>query len=629
MPYVIEKQDDRFCVVKQDNREVIGCHDTKEEAHSQMQALHANEKCVFLKEFTDDYFKFSGYGVVFNTEDLQGEIFTKDTDFMLESIGKIPVLFNHNMREIKGVLGHAIVSAVDDLGILFDIIIKRSNKYASLVQKLVNMGRLGLSTGALPQTAEKEGSVIKIWQIGEISLTETPAEFRTLNLEEVKLLQELNLIPEQEFSESENESVIESEELNNLSLEEVENEKIDKNEKVVISVIGEEFKMENEITNSDVSAVEKKIELMEAAINRILGFVENTPAAKAGYITQDGGTADFTNKSFGDFLVAIKRNDVNRLMKVYGSIKDLSESSGAAGGYLVPSEYGNELISVAAMINEVYSRVQKVPVMRESGTYPALDQYFAPTAGAGNTAFAGGVAPSFTAAGQEFTETQPAFEMLQWRLNKIGGVTEVENELIEDSPFAIEALLRGLFQVAIAARNERNILRGSGVGEPLGILNASAAVGVGDNTTGHFKWEDVGAMYAKFKGTSGRPVWIIHPSVWADIMVMNNSSVTAWQTSLSGAPGNFLNGYPVITSEHMPQLGATGSVLLADLSAYVMFEKAGLAIAYSEHVNFKTDKGTWRFRQRNDGKPWLQNPITLAGPGSAYTVSPFVYNVAG
>ena len=170
-------------------------------------------------------------------------------------------------------------------------------------------------------------------------------------------------------------------------------------------------------------------------------------------------------------------------------MKDLGEGSGAAGGFLVPEEYSTNLLQVAAVQNQIYGRVQHVPVTRESGTYPALDQYFTPTAGSGQTAFAGGVKGTFTAPGAQFQETEPSFSKLSWRLNKVGGITEVENELIEDSPFAIEALLRGLFAVAIAARNERNILRGSGVGEPLGILNCEAAIGIDDTTTGDFKWD--------------------------------------------------------------------------------------------------------------------------------------------
>ena len=560
----------------------------------------------FVNE-TEEDLVLEGMGIVFNKYDLDGEVFTKETNFFVDSINYVPVLYGHNAKEIKEVLGKATISSITEEGVLFDIIIKRSNKYFWLIKKLVELGRLGLSTGALPQTLEKDGNFIKQWQIGELSLVENPAEPSTIfTLKEIKY-----------FSESSSESV--------ETLEELEEDK-----NINIEIIGENNKMEtNSVENESVKASTNDYDAIfakfEEKLSKIMNLVENTPVSRAGYVTQDGGTADKNIKSFGDFLLAVKRNDHKRLTEVYKTTKDLGETPGSSGGYLVPMEYGTNLIQVAAMENMVYSRVQKVPVLRNSGTYPALDQYFAPTAGSGETYGAGGVKANFTQAGQEFTETEPVFSTLEWRLNKVGGFTEVENELLEDSPFAIEALLRGLFQVAIAAKNERNILRGSGLGEPLGILNSNVAIGVSDETTGKFKWEDVGKMYSKFKSIGGQPTWIMHPSVFPQLMIMNNNTVTAWQSSLNGGPMNSLNGYPIIVSEHMPQLGANGAVMLADLSSYVMWEKAGLTIAFSDQVGFKRDVGTWVFRQRNDGKPWFKAPITLSGPGSAYTVSPFVY----
>lgn len=560
----------------------------------------------FVNE-TEEDLVLEGMGIVFNKYDLDGEVFTKNTNFFVDSINYVPVLYGHNAKEIKEVLGKATISSITEEGVLFDIIIKRSNKYFWLIKKLVELGRLGLSTGALPQTLEKDGNFIKQWQIGELSLVENPAEPSTIfTLKEIKY-----------FSESSSESV--------ETLEELEEDK-----NIKIEIIGENNKMEtNSVENESVKASTNDYDAIfakfEEKLSKIMNLVENTPVSRAGYVTQDGGTADKNIKSFGDFLLAVKRNDHKRLTELYKTTKDLGETPGSSGGYLVPMEYGTNLIQVAAMENMVYSRVQKVPVLRNSGTYPALDQYFTPTAGSGETYGAGGVKANFTQAGQEFTETEPVFSTLEWRLNKVGGFTEVENELLEDSPFAIEALLRGLFQVAIAAKNERNILRGSGLGEPLGILNSNVAIGVSDETTGKFKWEDVGKMYSKFKSIGGQPTWIMHPSVFPQLMIMNNNTVTAWQSSLNGGPMNSLNGYPIIVSEHMPQLGANGAVMLADLSSYVMWEKAGLTIAFSDQVGFKRDVGTWVFRQRNDGKPWFKAPITLSGPGSAYTVSPFVY----
>ena len=572
-----------------------------------------------IKELTSEGdLILEGYGVMFDVQDLEGEFFTKETNFYLENFERLPVLYGHNQKEIRGVIGKATVEKVDDVGILFNIIIDRASRYKELVKKLVEMGKLGLSSGTAEQFFSKEANMIKEWGLVELSLTETPAEPRTiLTLEEVAKIKQI----EEEILQGSSEEGVETSE--ELSVEETEFVKdvIEFNE---IKVIGGN-KMEDVKEGGNVE--DSRMKTIENALERIMGIIENTPAGKAGYVTSDGGTADKHIKSFGDFLVAVRRNDDERLTKVYGTMKDLGESPGSAGGYLVPTEYGSQLIQAAAFENPVYSRVQRIPVMRESGTYPALDQYFTPVAGSGQTAFAGGVKASFTDAGAEFTETQPAFSTLNWRLNKMGGVTEVENELIEDSPFAIEALLRGLFQVAISARNERNILRGSGVGEPLGILNAASAIGVSDNTTGSFKWEDVGAMYARFKGMGGSPVWVIHPSVWPKIMTMNNSSVSVVQTNLNSGTPNTINGFPVITSEHLPQIGNNGSVLLADLTAYVMFEKAGLSISYSEHVGFKRDVGVWKFRIRNDGKPWLQAPVILSDNQGSYSVSPFVFLV--
>ena len=70
----------------------------------------------------------------------------------------------------------------------------------------------------------------------------------------------------------------------------------------------------------------------------------------------------------------------------------------------------------------------------------------------------------------------------------------------------------------------------------------------------------------------------------------------------------------------------TDDVILGDFAAYLIFDNQGLEIAYSEHARFTTDEGAWRFTKRLDGQPWLSEAITLADPGGAYTVSPFLYH---
>lgn len=390
----------------------------------------------------------------------------------------------------------------------------------------------------------------------------------------------------------------------------------------------------NEWRMSEIEPMKKSVENANTALEAMMKRLENDPAIqRTGYVTVDGGKADKNVKSFGDFLLAIRRKDHKRLTAVYGSRMDvgdetkaLGEDSGTGGGYLVPQEYSNQIIQMSAMNNQVVSRVTTIPVNVQAGTYPSLDQYVAPTAGVGNTAFAGGVTSAVTAEAGTLTATEPGFEMLQWRVHKVGGYTQVSNELISDSPQAIEALLSTLFAVAVGARNERNILRGTGVGEPLGILNSTAIVNVTPGTNSTFTWVDVAAMHSRFKPLSGTPIWLIHPGVWPDILTMEigTAGAAAWMANMQAAAGNVINGYQIVQSEHLPQDDNSGDVILADLSAYAFFRRSGLSIAFSEHVAFTTDQGTWRFTERNDGMPWVRYPITLADPQGSYTVSPFV-----
>lgn len=50
MPYRISQRGSRYCVLKQDDGQNMGCHDTREDALRQLRALHANEAEVVLRD---------------------------------------------------------------------------------------------------------------------------------------------------------------------------------------------------------------------------------------------------------------------------------------------------------------------------------------------------------------------------------------------------------------------------------------------------------------------------------------------------------------------------------------------------------------------------------------------------
>lgn len=379
-------------------------------------------------------------------------------------------------------------------------------------------------------------------------------------------------------------------------------------------------------------ALEAQQKALSDKMDALIKQLEDAPAIKnAGYISVDGEDADPNVKSFGDFLLAVKRRDTKRITSIYKShkedwTKDVQSQDGPSGGYLVPEEYHARLMEVAGAASVIRPRATSIPVATDTGRMPSLDQSTAVTAGSGNTSFAGGVVATWTAAGGSLTETQPAFNEIEYVIRKLAGYTEVENEVLADSAIGIEALLTRLFGRAVASMEDHSFIRGDGVAEPLGILNAACTIGVTTATDNAFAYADALAMRARFQTTGGQPAWIIHPGVWPDIGIFEiGTGGGVWQANARDEMAERLLGYPILESEHMPQ-DDNDDVILADLSAYLIFDRAQMSVAFSEHAAFTTDKGTWRFRKRLDGQPWLRSTITLADPQGSYTVSPFVYH---
>lgn len=502
--------------------------------------------------------------------------------------------------------------------------LNRRNQYIQALEPLIELGIVGTSSEAVPELVEidKNGE-IKKWGLKRNTLSFMSADPRMMDQNTITALKSLAdrypalkaILPQDGGDPSEGDTTADpsaTQQTNFATLKETN--------------MGDNTQTTD--PGARLDAIETMVENFSKSLASFTEALEKMPALNsAGYKTDDGGKADPTHKSFGDYLLAVKRKDETRLKSVYRTQKDISGETGESGGWLVPPDMSSELLRVAEMADPITSRVDVIPVTKDSGTYPALDQFVAPTAGAGQTAFAGGVKATATGAGASLTETQPTFAQLQWRLHKIGGYVEVENEVGEDAPM-LEALLRSLFAIAIGSRNHRNILRGNGAGEPEGILNAACAIGVATTTNNVFSYSDSLNMLSRFKSVGGQPVWIMHPGVLPDVGVMEIGTAGAGAVFLAngggGSPSN-LHGYPILISEHMPQANGD-DVILADLKGYKFWQRGAIAVAFSEHAAFTNDKGTWRFTQRNDGKAWLKSPITLADPTGSYTVSPFVYH---
>jgi HK97 family phage major capsid protein len=340
--------------------------------------------------------------------------------------------------------------------------------------------------------------------------------------------------------------------------------------------------------------------------------------------------------SFGDFLKCVATNDVQRLRAVYKSVKALDETTGAGGGFLVPTQFEERIRAVGApMLFDQLVSAGRGPLMLRTNAaelaLPVLEQDQAPNVE--SSALVGGVRLIWREQSADVQESEPKFEQRIFRPHSADAYVAAATELITDAPQALEDTLVSLFGRAYAVLKARVMLRGTGVGQPRGIVGHPASISVSRATTGTQVEKDTDtilAMIQRLLPGSATAVWIAHP-FWRSRLMATRLAETLLYTvnGQSLVYGDTLAGIPIAYSEHLPTVTSAGSLVLADLSYYAMVERASFSVAFSEHVRFLKRQSVWLFGVRVDGAPLVNAPLILADGAGNNTVSPFVEIAAG
>ena len=134
----------------------------------------------------DDNGRVRGYLVRFGGADLEGDYFTKNTDFgrpMSPGV-RVPMnLYYHHGQDKtigKSRIGLGFIT-MDDKGLWYESQVEMADQYQKMIQDLAKSGKLGYSSGATGHMVERKKMSdgryeITRWPIGEASLTPTPAE---------------------------------------------------------------------------------------------------------------------------------------------------------------------------------------------------------------------------------------------------------------------------------------------------------------------------------------------------------------------------------------------------------------------------------------------------------------------
>ena len=305
----------------------------------------------------------------------------------------------------------------------------------------------------------------------------------------------------------------------------------------------------------------------------------------------------------------------------------LGETVPSEGGFLVQSDYSNELLQAVYQTGILAQRCRRIQISGNSNSIKinAFDE-----TSRASTRF-GGVLSYFVDEAGKFTASKPAFRQMELSLKKMIGLCYASDEVLADSA-VLENVIRQAFVSEFGFQMDNQILNGLGAGTPMGILHSGCLVTVSKQSgqaAATVCFENVCDMYARLLPSSdANSVWLVNRNVLPQLFQMSialgTSGAPVWMPAggISGQPYATLFGRPVIVCEQCASLGTVGDIILADLSNYVIAEKGGIESAMSIHVRFDYAESVFRFVMRWDGQPALSSALTPY-KGSA-ALSPFV-----
>lgn len=395
-------------------------------------------------------------------------------------------------------------------------------------------------------------------------------------------------------------------------------------------------KTEIEALQNQSDAIDR-LQVRMALIKQDIAREEGTGAQNAepvkGAKPRNGGFA-----SLGEFVNAVHEADTpggsrdKRLARVTDAATGANETTGADGGYLVPPEYADGILDLVKDESVIYPQARRVQINGNRLIEVYLDETNRKDSPTGSRH--GGVLAYWKGEADQYTATKAAFKERTTNLSKLTAYCPVTEELLQDYA-AIEDTLTGLVGREFAFKIDDAMFNGSGANNiPLGILttgsgnnpNNAALVTVAKESgqaAATVNTQNVLKMYnALIAQQRDKAKWYINQDleiVLMQIMLQTGSisgegTTGSWGMPLYTPPGAYGNtratmlGLPVEPNEHCAGLGTVGDIVLADMSQYLIIERAGVTKQSSIHVRFDYDETVFKFTWRTGGRPdWMSS----------------------
>lgn len=304
--------------------------------------------------------------------------------------------------------------------------------------------------------------------------------------------------------------------------------------------------------------------------------------------------------------------------RLYGA--SMNESTPAEGGFSVPTQYSADLMDAALESEIVRPRAKIYPMTTATRKIAGFDTL---NHTSGSIA---GFEAKWMAELSTNTPQVGKLRMIQLTAQKLALYVQCSNELAADG-MSWDEMLGSKMIAATSFGLDQAFLTGSGVGQPLGVLNSTCTISVAkesSQSTATVITDNITKMFARLHpACMSNAVWVVNNTLVPNLLSLTLGSGTAVVRLLQPAAdgGWSMLTRPVLFSEKVPALGTKGDIMLCDFSQYAVGMRREVTLDKSQHVGWNTDESGYRTILRVDGQPLWSSAVT---PVNGDTLSCFV-----
>lgn len=258
-------------------------------------------------------------------------------------------------------------------------------------------------------------------------------------------------------------------------------------------------------------------------------------------------------------------------------LKTLVVSNDPQGGYLAPTEMSTEMLRELVE----YSPIRGLATVRGTSS-PAVSY----------PKRIGRTAAKWKGETQTQEGSEPSFGQVEIPVREINTYVDISNQLLADSGGVAEAEVRMALAEDFGLKEGTSFLKGAGVLEPEGILNAAGVtiVPTGNASTLGTNPADllIDAMYSLPAGYRGRGTWLMNGKTLAAIRKLKDGTtgVYLWQPAYAAGQPETILGRPVVECPDMDDIGSGATpIVFGDIATgYRIIDRIGLSILVNPYL---------------------------------------------